>query len=364
MAVEKGLAGFEPFFAVGVFAAASTSMAISQIHNAASAVLTVTVGLVLLLIRTQDRIPLKTSGILIAATALAAGLFCGLNGKILYHATGNERGLVTALQAAGETFQASIDAIRFTDRDVNALLKALLSGNRADLPYRVTEAFRDSGASHILALSGLHLGIIYGIVAKTTSIAGNSPRFRFIRSISNIAICTVYTLATGASASLTRALLFIILREAGMALGRPVTLKDLLRKCLMLHLMLTPSAILDIGFQLSYAAMAGIAWIYPLMKNIWPEDGFGPMKKIWDSASLTISCQLTTAPLALYYFGTFPTHFLLTNLLALPLTGLLIPIAILTVTLSAADLCPEILTEVCEKAASCLIFILETISRM
>jgi competence protein ComEC len=110
--------------------------------------------------------------------------------------------------------------------------------------------------------------------------------------------------------------------------------------------------------------MAGITWIYPLMKNIWPAQDSGPMKKIWDSASLTICCQLTTSPLALYYFGTFPTHFLLTNLLALPLTGFLVPIAILTVTLSAADLCPAILTEVCEKAASCLISVLETISRM
>jgi competence protein ComEC len=110
--------------------------------------------------------------------------------------------------------------------------------------------------------------------------------------------------------------------------------------------------------------MAGIAWIYPPIKNIWHDENPGPMKRIWDSASLTISCQLTTAPLVLHYFGTFPTHFLLTNLLALPLTGFLVPIAILTVTLSAADLCPAILTEVCEKAASCLISVLETISLM
>ncbi len=364
MAVKKGLVGFEPFFAVGVLAAASTSMAISQIYSATSAVLTITVGLVFLLIHIKDRTYPKTSGILIAATALAAGLFCGLNGKILGHTSGNERGLVGAFQAAGDAFQASIDAIRFTDRNINALIKALLSGNRTDLPHRVTEAFRDSGASHILALSGLHLGIVYTIVGKATSIIGNTPNIKIVRSIANIAICTVYTLATGASASLTRALLFIILREGGIALGRPVSLKGMLRKGMLLHLTLTPSAILDIGFQLSYAAMAGIAWLYPLMKNLWPEDGTGPMKKIWDSASLTISCQLTTAPLVLYYFGTFPTHFLLTNLLALPLTGLLIPLALLTVALSAADLCPEILTEVCEKAASCLIFILETISRM
>ena len=364
MKVGKGYAGFEPIFAVGVLAAALASLSISQIYNAGAIVLGITVGLIILLIRTQSRHPLNTPEILIAATALAAGMFCGLNGRLVNYPTGSGRMHLMAFQYAGEAFQASIDAINFTDRDTNALLKALLSGNRADLPHRITEAFRISGASHILALSGLHLGIIYAIADKATAIMGNSRKTRITRSISNITICTFYTLATGASTSITRALLFIILREAGILSGRPVRLNVLLRKCLLIHLALDPCAILDIGFQLSYAAMAGIAWIYPPIKNIWHDENPGPMKRIWDSASLTISCQLTTAPLVLHYFGTFPTHFLLTNLLALPLTGFLVPIAILTVTLSAADLCPAILTEVCEKAASCLISVLETISLM
>lgn len=364
MVVQKGHVGIEPFFAVGVLSATLTSIAISQLYSAAAVALTVTVWLVSSLIHNQTSTTSKTSEILIVAIALAAGIFCGLNGRIISYTAGSDRVQLTAFQATGEAFQASIDAINFSERDINALLKALLCGNRADLPDRITEAFRISGASHILALSGLHLGIIYMIVGKTTSIIGNSPAAKFVRSAVNVAICTIYTLTTGASASLTRALLFIILREAGITLERPVSLKDLLRKCLLIHLVVNPSVILDIGFQLSYAAMAGIAWIYPRIRKLWSDESGGPMKKIWDSASLAISCQFTTAPLAFHYFGTFPTHFLLTNLLTLPLTGFLIPIAILTVALNAAGLCPAILTEICEKAASCLIFIIETISQM
>ena len=134
---------------------------------------------------------------------------------------------------------------------------------------------------------------------------------------------------------------------------------------LLIQLAIRPTDIADIGFQLSYAAMAGIAYIHPHLKGIWTDNEGGHLLKlIWDAASLTISCQLTTGPLAYFHFKSFPAYFILTNLLALPLTSILIPVSILTLTLNSAGLCPEILTETCEKTASYLIFILETISAL
>ena len=365
MKVGKGYAGFESLFILGVLAASYASLAFSQIYNAASSFQLITIGLSSALICTSVQPGQKTSAIILYGTAITAGIYCGLNGRIISLTTDNANLLTEAFQPLGKALQSAIDDIPFMSRDTNALLKALLSGDRSNLPDRITGAFRSAGGSHILALSGLHLGIIYAITESISSVFGNSPKSRVHRSVFKIGLCTSYSLATGASASIIRALLFIILRETGIVLGRPVTLKDLIRKCLLIHLIISPHSILEVGFQLSYAAIAGIAWIYPHLKSLWPEGESWPiMKKTWGSASLTISCQLTTAPLAWLYFNTFPTYFLLTNLLALPLTGILIPISILTVALNAAGLCPAILTEACEKTASCLIHILTTISLM
>ena len=79
---------------------------------------------------------------------------------------------------------------------------------------------------------------------------------------------------------------------------------------------------------------------------------------------MSIACQITTAPLAWYYFGTFPVHFLLTNLIALPLTGLIIPLAILTLTLSVFGICPEMISRACEMLVTALSQALDIISAM
>jgi competence protein ComEC len=265
--------------------------------------------------------------------------------------------------------KSAIDSLAFSNSDTNALLKALLCGDRSDLSKEVTSAFRTAGASHILALSGLHLGIIYSITDMITSVCGNSITSRQVRSLLNVGICTAYTFATGASASITRALLFITLREIGIVTGRPIKLDGLLWKCLLIHLVICPKDILDIGFQLSYAAMAGIAFIFPMLQGFWPEENGsirmkGPLKWIWTTAALSISCQITTGPLAYLHFGTFPMYFLLTNLIALPLTGIIIPAAVAVTLLTAAGWCPEILTRATEALVTALSEALEIISLM
>ena len=152
---------------------------------------------------------------------------------------------------------------------------------------------------------------------------------------------------------------------------------------LLIHLVIDPQAIREVGFQLSYAAMAGIAFIYPWLSSFWPERADSieegepshkgkhssiwrprPLKWIWNSAAMSISCQLTTGPLAYFYFETFPMHFLLTNLIALPLTSLLIPFALLTLCLSSLGLCPDLLLRATEALVTALTSSLSIISGM
>ena len=139
---------------------------------------------------------------------------------------------------------------------------------------------------------------------------------------------------------------------------------------LMIQLALNPDDIRNIGFQLSYAAMAGIAWIFPWLQGFWPTDKRDdtiPVKCvrwIWNSAALSISCQITTGPLAYWYFGSIPQHFLLTNLIAIPLASIIIPMSLLTLAFSDFGWNPGILISATEWLITSFCSTLEVISLM
>lgn len=303
------------------------------------------------------------------------GILCGITSEILSISGPFTGGLVESALSMGSATGDAIDRIGFRNPETNAIIKALIIGDRSDIPKDITRAFRDSGASHILALSGLHLGIIYGILVKGLSFIGNTSSAQILRSSVIILTCGLYTLATGAGASIVRAFLFIFIGETARLHGRFRSTGSVLLTSLLIHLTLDPSSVKEVGFQLSYAAMAGIAFIFPWLKGFWPEDrdkdSIGilkhsprPLKWIWTTASMSIACQITTAPLAWYYFGTFPVHFLLTNLIALPLTGLIIPLALLTLIMSVFGICPEIISRACEMLVTALSQALDIISVM
>lgn len=295
------------------------------------------------------------------------GLFIGANGQILSLTETFSSGFLTSVALkAGTLMQEAIDSIPFSCPESNAVVKALLTGNRADLPAEVTESFRTSGASHILALSGLHLGIIYGIINALLKVFGNTTAAVRIRSVASVLICGTYTLATGAGASLVRAFIFICVRETAKITGREVSLGRTLSVSAIIQLCICPEDLRSVGFQLSYAAIAGIAYIYPVIRDLWKtEEGQkGAMVRLWQSAALSISCQITTGPLAYIYFQTFPTYFILTNLIALPLTGIIIPLSVLTLCLSGVGFCPEFVIRVTEMVVTALCDSLEIIASM
>lgn len=242
-----------------------------------------------------------------------------------------------------------IEGIPFADGGNNALLGALILGDRTSLPRAEIQAFRASGAAHLLALSGMHLGIIYVIINQTLKLIGNSIVAKRIRGICIMAICTAYTLMCGAGPSLVRACLFICLNETAKLVNRPQPPGQIFCLALMLHLITKPMAISSIGFQLSYLAMVGIVFIWPKVKDWYPRpyaSGFWNIWqniawKTWQGASLTICCQLFTGPLSHLYFGTFPKFFLITNLFAAPLMTIVMICGITSLLLHAFGAAPE-----------------------
>lgn len=368
MKVEREIAGFSLPFAAGVALATytGTSSYDIQILNASASLTAVSAALSVVMHPAGRRI--SHSWPAVAFIAFFLGGFCGECGKLLRVSAIGSAGLWTG--SIGMKMQEMADAVPFMDRSTNAIVKALLTGERCDIPKEITAAFRDSGASHILALSGLHLGIIYGITRHLTSFLGNTRQALVARSAAIIAICLTYTLATGAGASIVRALLFIIINEAARMTHRHHSTGSVLMTSLVVQLAISPSSVQSVGFQLSYAAMAGIAFIFPWLNSLWPgqphKDSFLARctRWIWNSAAMSISCQITTGPLAWYCFNSFPMHFLLTNLIALPLTGLIIPSALAVILLSSMGLCPGFMIRGTELLVTLLTDALSVISDM
>lgn len=264
-----------------------------------------------------------------------------------------------------------IDSVPFGQKETPALVKALLAGVREGLGDGAEESFRKSGAAHLLALSGLHLGVIYSILHSLLSIVGNGRKAACVRALSVIIICALYTLATGAGPSLCRAFLFISLNEiAALNRERKRSPAAIMSASLLIQLTFSPSVLESVGFQLSYLAVCGIIFVYPRLESLYPGSGNGmpdrldPFARMWKMMALSISCQLFTGALAFYRFGTFPKYFLLTNLIALPLCEALIVCAVFCTVATAAGFCPQCCAHLADTLARMLESALGIISSM
>ena len=274
-------------------------------------------------------------------------------------------------EKAAELLRAGICSIPYRDGRSAALICAVLTGDRSLLDPGLTTAFRNSGASHILALSGLHMGLVCGITRRGTLILGNSPAARYFRCTLCCCFALFYTLATGATASAQRACIFIILSEfSAVSQRRRSTPVHKLNAALTMQLALRPRVLTTPAFQLSYMAMAGIIFLNPVLQGWFPQPAtkagshLNLSKKIWEIAAMSISCQLFTAPVAFLHFGSFPKYFLLANLIALPLTSLMVSLALGVTLLQCMDICPAFLVRASEAAIHALITSMEIISGM
>ena len=272
-------------------------------------------------------------------------------------------------ERAAAALRRTADAVPYPSPATGPLVKALTTGDRSGLDRETVQVFRRSGASHLLALSGLHLGILYMLLLRLTAVFGNRPSVRLIRGISVIVLSGLYALVTGASPSIVRAFLFILLGETARLLGRPQPPLRIFCGALVLQPALDPSVITTVGFQLSYLAMAGIYLLFPWLRAWYPSEGLSAdrlnlPRRMWELMALALSCQAFTAPLAWFYFRTFPKYFLLTNLLAMPLTTVLMLLSVAVLALTALGGCPAFLVALNDRAAALLLHVLGIIASM
>lgn len=291
---------------------------------------------------------------------LLAGLLSGLSVGISTIPSALEPRLP---EKARLSFISGIEEIDWSSEELPALAKALLCADKSGLSKDLQQTFRDAGASHLLALSGLHLGLIYSILQFLLSPLGGFRVSRLLRGILTVGLSSFYTLMCGASDSLVRALLFIILSEISKFFpSRMARRRDILCAALLIQLCIRPGSIRSLSFQLSYLAVASIVFVLPTLQEIYPRGKRHELgKKVWDAACTAICCQAATAPLLWVKFRTFPKYFILTNLLAVGVCELFLMCSLALTALSGLGWKAHILKSLTEALGEGLIFILETI---
>ena len=203
-----------------------------------------------------------------------------------------------------------------------AVAQALILGDRSFLDSETTSAFGNSGAMHVLAVSGLHIGIILQLILyllKGFSQLLTRKRALFIALL----FIWIYTIISGLSASVLRATFMFTVLTVSQMFGKNYNPLNGLFFTGFVLLLFNPLFLFDIGFQLSFLAMIGIFWFYkPISKSWYVKNKW--LRKIWEGTAVGLAAQLLTAPLTLYYFHQFPNYFILTNIGLMLSTGLIL----------------------------------------
>ena len=201
---------------------------------------------------------------------------------------------------------------------------ALILGNKSALTPEVKTAYASTGATHVLAVSGLHVGFIYlGLSFLLGLIRVRHKYWALLKTAIMIAGVWAFAFITGASPSVLRAATMFSFIILGSTLHRHTNIYNTLALSAFLLLCINPYLIAEVGFQLSYLAVLGIvsfqAWIY----RLWMIDS-APGDYIWKLISVSLAAQLTTFPITLYYFHQFPFYFWLSGLIVVPAAMLIL----------------------------------------
>lgn len=197
------------------------------------------------------------------------------------------------------------------------VMTALVLGDKRELDPILRQQYADAGVVHVLAVSGLHVGVIYLLVSLLLGFF-IPVRYAFTKSLIVILFLWFYAFLTGLSPSVWRAATMFSLLTVGRNLGRITGIYHTIATSAILLLILEPRLLFQPGFQLSYAAVFGIVRYQPQIAGWWiPRHRW--INSVWQLLTVSLAAQMITLPFTSYYFGQFPTYFLLANLLIIPL---------------------------------------------
>lgn len=255
--------------------------------------------------------------------------YVGLENRVLQ--TSDSTSFMARVTAYRAKLLAHIDAWNLPPKQTQ-ISKALLLGYRNDVDADLLKAYSAVGAMHVLAVSGLHIGIVYLVLEKLLFFL-RRKREKILKSLLLIFALWVYACLTGLSPSVVRASTMFTFVALGLAFKRNTSIYNTLLVSALFLLFIKPTYLFEVGFQLSYLAVFGIVWLQPkFQKLINPPTWI--LRQIWAITTVSIAAQIATFPLGLYYFHQFPGLFLVSNLIVIPLITVLMYVGLLLLFIS------------------------------
>jgi competence protein ComEC len=213
--------------------------------------------------------------------------------------------------------------INITGKQEKAVAAALLIGYKQDIDSDLMKAYSNTGVIHVIAISGLHLGLIYGLLLSIFNWILNSTIKKWTAPPTILLVLWIFALLTGAGPSIVRAAVMFSFIVIASIVKQNSSILNALAASAFFLLLLHPFYLWDIGFQLSYAAVLSIV-LY--QKNIFDSLYFKYkwIQACWQLNALTLSAQILTLPLVVYHFHQFPNYFLLSNFIVVPLSSIIL----------------------------------------
>ena len=226
------------------------------------------------------------------------------------------------------------------------LAEALLIGYKNDLDKNLLQAYSNTGVVHVVAISGLHLGLIYAMLNIFCRPLSNRKVGKVLRPVIVLAGLWIFSFLAGASPSVLRSAVMFSFVAVGSSVSKRSSLLNNLAASAFFLLCYDPFWLWDLGFILSYGALLSISIFMKPIYNLYVSEN-KLLDGIWKMNAVTLSAQVMTMPVLLYYFGQFPTLFLFTNFVAIPLSSIVligeIVLCAICFVKPAARLCGELL---------------------
>ncbi|WP_396140067.1 ComEC/Rec2 family competence protein [Flavobacterium sp.] len=260
--------------------------------------------------------------------------------------TNYEAGLWAGFSNFRENIISNLEESAISKEELN-VLNALILGQQQDISPEILKDYQYAGAIHILSVSGLHVGFILLFITFLLKPISNSRKGSLLKLTLVVLSLWSFAILAGLSPSIVRSVTMFSFLAIGIHLRRTVNIFHTLVVSMLLILLFKPSFLFDVGFQLSYLALFFILWLQPILAGIWQ-----PKNKIttyfWDIITVSFAAQIGAMPLSIYYFHQFPGLFFVTNLLILPLLGIIMAVGVVAVLIATFHTVPEFIAKAIE----------------
>lgn len=258
--------------------------------------------------------------------------------RLLVHKSNEPHTIFGYADALRNTINERLQHYEFKPDEL-AIINALLLGQRQDITKDTYTNYTNAGAVHILAVSGLHVGMVLLLLGWVLQPLMHFKHGNYIKFTLLLIMLWSFAIIAGLSASVTRAVTMFSIVTLAMHLKRPTNIYNTLAISVFFLLLCKPMFLFDVGFQMSYLAVLGIVAIRPIFYNLW-KPKFKIFDYLWNITCVTIAAQFGVIPISLFYFHQFSGLFFISNLVIIPALGIVLGIGIAVIVLALFNVLP------------------------